>query len=596
MAYEGLLDFQAPARTGSRTLFYAYATPGEPFFVLPDALAVASRPSGQPDFSLEKVRVGVGETYGVLDLRVTSRCRLDEALAQARTITPDSTVRLAPLASGFLRFTLVQDAATGVPANFLGPVEIASDGLGTIRLVVRLTTEAALLVERALMAEALAVSALAEMEVIGVSPRVPLMVAFDPKRLLEFVSAAVGKDGLVSRADVISALLQREAMPLTITGDGSSVEPLLLAEVLCDRIRARYASAAPAPTLDGKAYMKLAPADPGRVEWDLKEPELVHRPLVLSFDPLNEARAIVAQHGAQAVIHLTDVEPINTGFLRVLLSANLPSFRPNVASAGANLRALANPPKRPQPISETVEFAPPVDRGGATLHFSPLEPQKYSVVPYVITTGASGKFSTFEGAPVPASSGMVTLYPDQFGVRFLPVEFAKELLEIASVTLVLSSGESFPIPDGVTAAAIALPNSANPGTIRVNAAEKGGHGLASFGPVQAAPLHVGLTSFREYGAHTISIETEFIAGDALLALDLQAETASDWITVAFTPDHPQRRWGWTASSPFRAGYRYRWHGDASQPAGEWSEVQQPFSDLKVSSAIAVRASAFAVNG
>src|SRR5262249_7646433 len=96
MPYEGQPDFQNPLETGGMQLYYAYGTPHAPLFVVPRALALAPRASGDPDFSLELFR---GPTpneppaaYGVMDFRLTARYALEEAFAGARVTVPNATV------------------------------------------------------------------------------------------------------------------------------------------------------------------------------------------------------------------------------------------------------------------------------------------------------------------------------------------------------------------------------------------------------------------------------------------------------------------------------------------------------------------------
>src|SRR5690606_1831669 len=91
--------------------------------------------------------------------------------------------------------------------------------------------------------------------------------------------------------------------------------------------------------------------------------------------------------------------------------------------------------------------------------------------------------------------------------------------------------------------------------------------------------------FPQYGPHSILIEGDFSSGATLLAVDLVSEENQDRAnaiqSVFVTPATPKKNWSYLASSPFRAGYRFRVHGDAGESPGPWSEVQQPGTSLRL---------------
>jgi hypothetical protein len=103
--------------------------------------------------------------------------------------------------------------------------------------------------------------------------------------------------------------------------------------------------------------------------------------------------------------------------------------------------------------------------------------------------------------------------------------------------------------------------------------------------VPARAVRLCLASFPEFGAHTVSISAALDPGTSLLAIDLlpeaQPETPANLTTLAFTPARPTREWSWFAPSPFAPGYRWRRHVDGRAPL-PWSDVQSPFSPLRVS--------------
>jgi hypothetical protein len=92
-------------------------------------------------------------------------------------------------------------------------------------------------------------------------------------------------------------------------------------------------------------------------------------------------------------------------------------------------------------------------------------------------------------------------------------------------------------------------------------------------------------SFPEYGPHRIPIECTFAEGQSLVTIDLLPEArpdAAEAITViALTRAQPRKEWGYLASSPFRAGYRYRRHAGFEGAVASWSEIQSPFDPLEL---------------
>ena len=104
-----------------------------------------------------------------------------------------------------------------------------------------------------------------------------------------------------------------------------------------------------------------------------------------------------------------------------------------------------------------------------------------------------------------------------------------------------------------------------------------------------ANVDLDFMAFPEYGPHAIAISAKSIAAGPPLCIDLLAEQDRGVAGAVpderfFTADEPTANWGYVASSPFRAGYRYRFSATAGAAAGAWSDVQSPFAPLVLEAA------------
>jgi hypothetical protein len=590
-------DFQQPIREQGLTIFRSFEDTAR-YRLLPEALTVAEREDRRPDFLLELVRgqnpLLPPEPYGVLDMRLRPAFRMEEALGVLRKQRPGAMLEEASFVSGFIRLSPSGEVGDA-PQELFEPVPLAWNGLGTARFVLRLPLQPALLLKGTLLGEFLPLRAIAEMAISGVSARVPASVRFDPAKLLGALGALCNPARQIVWQDLIEFFRRDlESLPLEITGRRGEFETDRLAEALADRVSERFATFIPSPKADAQAYLALqAPGDAGsgRFEWDLSEPLTVTRPLVLSFDPLEVARALIHEAGADAVIRQTVVPPIKVGTLPISITANLPSQRFGVLALGVTVGVAPRPPHRPQAINETVELTPPEDNASVLLRLSPAERPEYTFTTFVIVEDGMKRY---EGVETRHSGGRLDLQPADFPLAFVLLEATPELLELASIQGVCRRpqeasdfAQAFELDLDRRSVAIAVPQDASGATVDIEAHAKDGGQTLRLNALAASSLRLGLTAFREYGPHEVEIECVFTGEMKLVAIDLLPEGAAadaNATTLHFTPLQPKRTWNWFARSPFAAGYRYRPHRNAEAAPAAWSQPQSPFERLVIDAA------------
>jgi hypothetical protein len=603
----GIPDFQAPMPDGAFQVLRPFLQEGAPAFLVPDALDVARDRSGLPEIRLRKVRpvnpMLPPEPYALFDLSLVPVYPFERGLEILRALFPEGRLEPVAFRSGYLRLTPHADAA-GFPEALAVPSPLAWNGLANAHYGIRLGLEGAAFLESLLVDGALAVSARAEMEIAGVSQRDASTVHFDPAALVAGLSARADERGRIPREKIL-AILETDPGTLGFAADRVRDDRRAFALALMDRIRSRMAVFTPAPgaAADGDAanstYLTLTPeaagAGSGRATWDLAEPELTFRPLVLTMNPLDAARAAIADSGLEVIVPApVIVPPIAAGVHSVSITANLPENRPGVPAVGVTLRAPPAPPARPQAQIASAELTPPDDAAVVALRLAPTEPLRYLYRTFVMVEEDSGP-RRIEGEELESRDTRLRLSVDDFPVRFIVVEAGQDLREMAEIggSCRWSTGEiSFFIGPSARETSIPLPREAVDPVIEVHVRPREAGGVLTIGPLPARSLHLGLPSFPEYGPHVIRVACAFeeatpgsMAAD-LVALDLvpegrEGESGAVGI-LAFTRAQPSKEWRYLSSSPFRAGYRYRIRSE--HDAGQlppWSELQSPFVPLSI---------------
>lgn len=585
MTLTGLPDFGLPPPTP--VLHQPYGS--GPFTVLPEGMDVPAAVDGVPQLRVTLVRGAAPDLppapYGVVELRLVPRYRLDDALAVARNRTPGATVEPFVAAGGFLRLVAVPGAV--LPVELTDPVSMAVDGLDRARCTVRVTAAGAALLVQLLADGLLGVNALVELEYRGVAPRLPATVVFDPA---EFLPALAGGQEVMAREDLLGRLATDVgALPLEIL-HAADLDPAVLAEALVDRVGTRFGAVAPAPTGAAQrgGHLRL-PADPpaGRFTWDLREPVATTRVLVLTADPMADVRAFVQAHGADALVRRRTVPPLSTGQLDVTVTVNLPERPVGVLDLGVELAAPPRPPWRAHRVAAVVPLTGSADDRSARLRLAPGEPPELTSTTYVVV--ADGTNDPRYGPVVAQHGDQVRLGVGDFPVAFLPLRVDAGLLELCTVVASFEPADPGWPPGQVEldaahpVAAFTQPPGAAAGALTLELRPLDGAPPLSLGPLPGVPRTLTAAALPGYGPQEVSVTVAPLPEGAT-AVDLVPEDRSDApeavTTVALTADRPAAVWRYLPASPFRAGYRWRHYAGTGAPA-PWSPVQTAGTPLVV---------------
>ena len=587
----GLPDFQTPSLTPATSTFPAFQSGS--YSVLPQQLALSVNDDGSPKFQLDIVkRIGdfssAGQ-YAVLDFSLSGDFSLDKALAQVRSHDPSATVKPIAIDGGFARlYRTAGEVAPG--SDVLAPVSLGLSGSDYARWTTRLSADAGELIKGAIAGGSILLGARVEFDVVGVAPRVDASVEFEPARLTAALLA--GRQGrMLSTSDVVAAFTGApENFPLKIEGGAPSGD---FGGAVASRIFASFATLAPAPGIGDPpcvVFNDESQLPAGTIQWDLSQAALGRGQWVLTLDVLTTLRALAAQNGIESLVRYVSVPALQVGFCNVDVEANLPQNRLGVPAIGATVSLPANPPLRPSSISQTVTFAEPVDTGSVQFRISPAERLTYTVSGFAVV--AAGQIvREYQMPPQPRTDAWVQLGADDFPVTFAHVTAAERLLALATLSVVLTyvlDGQpcqlQFVLKEQVAGVAMAVPRAASAASMTISASARDGSAALVLPPTAPGRIELDVTNFREFGPHRISIAAALTGGDPLLSLDFlaQQQDPSEGAVpdgIFLTAEQPNATWGFVASSPFQAGYRYRRSALAHAPAGPWSPVLSPFAPL-----------------
>ncbi|MEP7337645.1 MAG: hypothetical protein ABI977_07850 [Acidobacteriota bacterium] len=581
MSFEGLPDFQQPIEADGVCLFYPY-TPGDAFTLSPQWLEVATRQDGRPDFALELVRGK--NAYGVLDFTLRPQFRLEQALLLARQQRADARIELATFTAGFFRWQA--QLQSPLPGDWSLALPLGWNGLGNRRFVLKLSPDAALLLREALSKEALTLSAVAEVELAGIAPRLPVRVKFSPAALLRALAELGNAERQVAQADAVN-FLQRslERLPLQLSAGLADHQRGDFAAVLTDHIRARFGSFTPSPVEPITPHFKLATpeaAGDGSFEWDLSQPFIARRSFTLPLHVLDEARTLVRRAGVAAVCRETTAPVLPTGQHAVSVSFNFAAAEwPNLAALGAVLRVPPKPPQRMQTATAAVEVRPPQDAAVAQLRLAPLEKLAYEYTSWAAITHSRG-VERWEKAAAPHAGELLHLGPAEFPFASVLINADQGLLAQAKLAGVCQwsmhgarAEVRFSLDAQHPAVGLALPALGAEATLELTACAFDGNGALPLAPQAARSLQLGLCSFPAYGPHRITVTADFTGQSNALMVELLPEDRpeAERSLVPLTPSQPQREWRWFAAALFQSGYRFRLRARAGAASAPWSDVR-----------------------
>ena len=606
--WRGVPDLSRPEEILGYTLFPA-GDAANLFVYLPGRLEVAPRENApaELDFSIESVHgqnpFKPPQSYGVLDFRLHAAPFSAEAFEALRQKYPGASLTPALFRRGWLRLVSTSanestsDGATNSDA-LQAPVALASNGLDATRYIRRLAQDEVSLLRRVLQEATLTYSAVAEMEIEGLTDHVPARLDFSPAALLAALQALADAQGCLACSKLVDFWMQDVAhLPVTPLEGFDTIDRARLAHTLADWTLAEYAVCVPSPVLPAVPTCQLQPPQPlpDVVRWDLHLDKLVPHVVLLTLDPFDAARQVVAANGLESVLTETVVPTLETGVVSLTVAANLPDNLQGVLHMGVNLLAPPTPPQRVHPLTAGLMFDDPQARQTVNWQFSPVEEEAYQYTTFVFVRQA-GSIRRYEGQPTAHRGPYLLLSVADFPLGFVPVKASVLLLSQALIQGVCR------YPDAQTGADVTLPfelNSAQPAvtltlpaavlpqaTIHLQACALQGQAMLTLGDSPARGLSLDLLNLREYGPHAIQVTLEFdVPGVVLVALELLPEATGDQPAqagvIALTPDSPQATWRYFAASPFQAGYQYRRRAEDGAPPVAWSAVQSPFEALKL---------------
>jgi hypothetical protein len=591
----GLPDFQAPLAGTNASAYAPYGSGA--FALVPQALALATNPDGSVKLALVfEQQVGdfsaTGQ-YAVMDFSLAGDYDFDGCLAAARALDPNSTVKRIAVNRGFARL-FATAGQVQLPEDLLQPVLLGLSGSDFARFTARISATAGELVKGAMAGGSLLLGARVEFDALGVAPRTDAIVAFSPQTLVAAITAnATG--GRIAGSDVLNAFTTPASnLPFKVVS--GTAQPGDVAAALAARILAAYGTLVPAPSTSDPPYVSFAAAQLAAttIQWDLSQPALGAQQWVVTLDLLTSLRAL-ASSAIDALVRYVSIPQVPVGEFSVRLNADLPSARTGVAVVGANVEIAANPPARPSSIASTVTFTEPDDEGTVQLRIGPSESLAYTTSGFAVIA-AGTLVRQYDAAPQARTDPWVQLYDADFPVRFATIAAAQRLLALASVHVAVSyvlENQPIAFDSDLTAQhpamSIAIPRSATASTVTISAVPQDSSAMLTLAPMAPETVELDFTSFPQFGPHTIAISAKNVAAGPPLSIDLLAQEQRDVAAAVpdqrfFTFDQPSASWGYVASSPFCAGYYYRFSATAGAAAGGWSDVQSPFAPLVLEAA------------
>lgn len=572
---------------------------------VPSALTLATNPFDQKQlgFYLELVRGPAPflppAPYGVLEMQLEPENDLARIIEALREIEVGAVVHHPTFQQSVLSVdvALTDDALQQL---IVKPEKSGVNALGSMLSVRHLSQETAMAFKAALEGEQMNLAVVAEMEILGMAPRLPVQVTLDPGRVLAKLLSLADSDRVIHRKVVHAAFYDSiDSAALFILESGEINNKELLAATLTDHVRKLLGEFAPCPSEVKEPCMRLVSttALPARVI-DLSRPLRVPRVFILNFHPLEAMRQIVETHGVDAVVHKTVVPSMNLGHQRISISANLPLHINGSQKIGVDLHAPANAPHRQHQLDARITFKDFNDDSPTRKSHNEIwklalnESLSYEATPFVILPEAGGKGELF-GETFTSSAPSLTLDVNHFPVRFISLEATASLLKQADIKgkLVWEEGDSQPeisfrLTPAQSALTLVIPKAAQ-GLLHAQLAQRDGTEEINLPSLQAQSYRWTPYAVPEFGSQKVEINCQFDDDASFQAIELSPESDPEEISLmTFSPGTDTKSYSWFAESIFRPGFRYRWYNTKIETP--WSEVQSPFVPLKIQSSAAVK--------
>ncbi len=586
MSLKGMPDWSAPLKAAGGELWFAHEEPLRAF-APPVALVVAEEPGGVPAMALELIRLSGAadgpKVFGLLSIRFAADFALADRQKAVFAEQPD--IRVEPLVprGGFLRFQAAE--ALDLPDDLTAPKPLVWAGAGSLSFAAQLSQAATQLLNDALVNGLVTVTAVAELESCGVASRTPAKVTFNPAVLVPVVAGAA-VNGKISEAALTAALAALADTPgFGVAGIDGDAARIAAAKACAERLIGRYGRLVPAddPAAGAVYTIDTAAMTDGEIVWDLAEPVLVPRALVVASNPLEAARQASAK--GFKLTREAPVVPFATGLHVLGVSPNLPPKRIGALMLGAEIRAAPFPPDRPQTVAASALFREGETSKTVPLRLSAREPVAfdYQAVAFVMTPAGAQRLT----GPVLHHEGLhLTIPPDSFPVRFLRIDATPALLDAVSLHIScigIQGGKPWSVEaamDKATASlAIAVPRDLDEAVLGVSATTPDGARTLRLADGALEDCWLDLSSFPTAGPARIDVTCEFDDGAGVAAIECAPEdrlNEADAIgLVRLTPAQPSREWRWLVSNPLLDGYRWRWFRPAGETPAPWSDRLDP---------------------
>jgi hypothetical protein len=500
--YIGHADFDRPISFGSGYLYHSYG--GGAFRLAPFGCSVRTAASGQVDFQLDVIRA-----LDERDARATLLCTLgsvyasEEALTRVREISAGASVTSCVLTDWWFR--ALPSAALGAPADLAAPAIIAGDGLGTARVMASLSIGTGLILE-SMLKSGTPLQGVAEATILGLSPRLPVIVLFESAELMAELVKRADASGALPRQAIEDYFNQDpSALPLRLDGILEDAALPRFAGAMTDRVVARYGRYVPAQVMADSPVVQLdASAAGSSTRWALTQPFVASRRVVMPVDLLAAAQAQVERLGPDSVIRRTTLTSLPSfGQTRVTALCNLPLSRAGVEAVGVTLTFPPHPPARPQPQIVTAVFESGDDTAALDVRLSPDEPVRYRYSSFAVVTDEIGT-RQIDAPEIDGEGSPLHLSTDRFPIEFAVIEVTPALGELAVVSGActyeldgLAHEQRFMLDSGSLSVAIAIARQRSSLTIDGYAIARDGSGQLRIGHLDLPQVRLDLTSFPD---------------------------------------------------------------------------------------------------
>lgn len=560
--------------------------------VIPNRLDIhASSESEEiPVFRFEAIRgitpFSKPKPYGLFEIQISPAEINRDMMDSIQTKWPGATAFTPDFSSGYLGLSLIANDDENLSDELESAVQLTHLPLSRLRFVRRVSMDYLKLVKEALHKELILLKAYGLFSVKGYSPKLPVTIAFDPEELTQTLLSEMELDESGILLSSLREFFEKPLTELPVTVEAQEdPDQKLLMSCLVDWYTNRFCIIKPPGVNDDEVVFILNEdaITPGSFTWDLSEPLVAERFNYFTFDALEAARRLLKERSIDELFTTTVVEPVPTGFLRIEVFHPFFQIPVGIRQVGIKLSAPSNPPLRPQAIHKTVVFDSGQDKKAATLQFSSSEEPSYQVTPFAIYGDHEGTKEVL-GESTESDEQELVIEQDSFPFRFITFTCSENILAESSLILEVkkeSAEETVYEPKVLDrsqrSVMFALPNEELAEFIcEITARDRSsGEEVTTSIPIHS-DYKIDLTAFKEYGSHEVAIRFEAPEGKTvgidLLPAHLEPTPAAV-TTIAFNSSRQEVNWSWFSPSIFKAGFRYRFHGESNS---DWSEIQSPF--------------------